>query len=94
MWIDRVKTDGCESCHQLGDKATREIPASLGAFDSSFDAWVRRIQSSQVGGTMMNVAVQTGVKRLMTEYGDWTDRIKAGEFHLRRRARRAKSATS
>src|SRR5579862_8215401 len=48
MWIERVKTDGCESCHQLGDKATREIPASLGAFDNSFDAWVRRIQSSQV----------------------------------------------
>jgi hypothetical protein len=80
MWIDRVKTDGCESCHQLGDKATREIPASLGAFDNSFDAWVRRIQSSQVGGTMMNAAVQTGAKRLLTEYGDWTDRIKAGEL--------------
>jgi hypothetical protein len=80
MWIERVKTDGCESCHQLGDKATREIPKELGVFDSSFDAWVRRIQSSQVGGTMMNAAVQTGVKRLMTEYADWTDRIKAGEL--------------
>ncbi len=80
MWIDRVKTDGCESCHQLGDKATREIPASLGAFDNSFDAWVRRIQSSQVGGTMMNAAVQTGAKRLLTEYGNWTDRIKSGEL--------------
>jgi len=80
MWIERVKTDGCESCHQLGDKATREIPKELGVFNSSFDAWVRRIQSSQVGGTMMNAAVQTGVKRLMTEYADWTDRIKAGEL--------------
>ncbi len=79
-WVERVKTDGCESCHQLGDKATREIPSNLGAFDSSFDAWNRRIQSSQVGGSMMNAAVQTGAKRLLTEYGNWTDRIKAGEL--------------
>jgi hypothetical protein len=79
-WVERVKTDGCESCHQLGDKATREIPQNLGAFDSSFDAWNRRIQSSQVGGSMMNAAVQTGAKRLLTEYGNWTDRIKAGEL--------------
>jgi hypothetical protein len=80
MWVERVKTDGCESCHQMGDKATREIPKELGAFDSSFDAWTRRIQSSQVGGGMMNTAVQTGVKRLLGEYADWTDRIKAGEL--------------
>ena len=80
MWIDRVKTDGCESCHQLGDKATREIPASLGAFDNSFDGWFRRIQSGQVGGTMMNTAVQTGAKQLLGNYADWTDRIKAGEL--------------
>jgi len=80
MWIDRVKTDGCESCHQLGDKATREIPASLGAFDSSFDAWTRRIQSSQVGYTMMGIASQVGIKELLGNYADWTDRIKAGEL--------------
>src|SRR6267378_1024028 len=28
-WIEVMKTDGCESCHQLGDKATREITPSL-----------------------------------------------------------------
>src|SRR5579859_1266110 len=47
-WIENVKTDGCESCHQLGDKATREIPSSLGAFDTTAAAWDRRIQSAQV----------------------------------------------
>src|SRR5713226_2138710 len=31
-WIELTKTDGCEGCHQLGDKSTREIPANLGAF--------------------------------------------------------------
>ena len=34
-WIENMKTDGCEACHQLGDKATREIEPTLGAFDTS-----------------------------------------------------------
>jgi len=41
-WLHLLKTDSCWSCHQLGDKATREIPASLGHFDSSAAAWARR----------------------------------------------------
>src|SRR6266404_1880637 len=53
QWVELVKTDGCESCHQLGDKATREIPSSLGAFDTSAAAWDRRIQSAQVGSNMV-----------------------------------------
>ena len=79
-WVEHVKTDGCESCHQLGDKATREFPKGLGAFDSSYAAWDRRIQSGQVGSAMNSSAVQIGKKRLLTEYADWTDRIKAGEL--------------
>src|SRR5579872_3882546 len=79
-WIEWVKTDGCESCHQLGDKATREFPKGLGAFDSSYAAWERRIQSSQVGSAMNTAANQVGKKRLLTEYADWTDRIKGGEL--------------
>src|SRR6266446_5792847 len=35
-WIRQVvNTDGCTGCHQLGGKATREIPTSLGRFDTS-----------------------------------------------------------
>jgi hypothetical protein len=34
MWLELVKTDSCWSCHQLGTKATREIPKALGNFDS------------------------------------------------------------
>src|ERR1700681_3381879 len=55
-WVELVKTDGCESCHQIGDKATREIPSSLGAFDTTEAAWDRRIQSAQVGSNMVTVA--------------------------------------
>ncbi len=79
-WIEMTKTDGCEGCHQLGDKSTREIPANLGAFDSSVAAWERRIQSGQVGSTMLGRATQMGRKRVLEMYADWTDRIKAGEL--------------
>src|ERR1700693_992667 len=75
-WIELTKTDGCEGCHQLGDKSTREIPSNLGAFDSSVAAWDRRIQSGQVGSTMSSRATQMGRKRALEMYADWTDRIK------------------
>src|SRR5580692_6170491 len=32
QWLDVVKTNGCYTCHQLGDKATRTIPSELGHF--------------------------------------------------------------
>jgi hypothetical protein len=79
-WVENVKTDGCESCHQLGDKSTRTIPSSLGAFDTSYAAWDRRIQSAQVGSMMSSVATRVGRKRMLSEYADWTDRIKNGEM--------------
>src|SRR5437667_4743715 len=47
-WIRQVvNTDGCTGCHQLGNEATRTIPKALGTFESSVDAWDRRIQSGQ-----------------------------------------------
>jgi len=47
QWLDIVKTDGCYTCHQLGNKATRAIPKELGQFNSSMEAWARRIVSGQ-----------------------------------------------
>ena len=46
-WLDIVKTDGCLSCQQLGDKATRTIPKELGKFESSAEAWAAAHQSGQ-----------------------------------------------
>src|SRR5581483_2853512 len=46
-WLDNLKTDGCYTCHQLGNKATRTLPAALGRFENSTAAWTRRIQSGQ-----------------------------------------------
>jgi hypothetical protein len=80
-WIRNVvNTDGCTGCHQLGNQATREIPHSLGAFDSSEAAWDRRIQSGQAGGGMSNRFSQVGRKRALSMYANWTDRIAAGEL--------------
>ncbi len=76
MWI---KNMGCIGCHQLGNLATRTIPAALGKFDSSEDAWARRLSSGQAGELM---ARQAGMLAgLPIKYlADWTDRIAAGEL--------------
>jgi len=79
QWIRMIKTDSCESCHQVGNKGTREIPSSLGVFDSSAAAWDRRVQSGQAGQGMSNGLNNLGRPRALAMFGDWTDRIKAGE---------------
>ncbi len=80
-WIRNiVSIDGCTGCHQMGNKATREIPTSLGTFASSKDAWDRRIQSGQAGGGMSNRFTQVGRPRALAMWADWTDRIAAGEL--------------
>src|SRR5712692_9113455 len=82
QWLNAVQLNGCGNCHQLGDKATREIPAALGTFTSSVDAWQRRLLSGPGGSTMarliaiMNTADGGHVRRL----AEWTHRTKAGEL--------------
>jgi hypothetical protein len=76
MWI---KNMGCVGCHQLGQLATRTLPASLGKFNSSHDAWVRRIQSGQAGGNMTSIAMGNLHGVPVKYLADWTDRIAAGE---------------
>ena len=48
-WLNNMKNNGCIGCHQLGQKATRTIPAEFGDAKSSDAAWMRRIQSGQAG---------------------------------------------
>src|ERR1700722_1491468 len=47
QFLDQVKTNGCYTCHQLGNKATRTISPTLGTFKNSVEAWERRNQSGQ-----------------------------------------------
>ena len=79
-WLKQVKNIGCIGCHQLGQAATRTIEPSLGKFENSEHAWVRRIQSGQSGEQMtMQLAGNFG-SAPYKYYGEWTDRIAKGEL--------------
>jgi hypothetical protein len=80
QWLDIVKTDGCYTCHQLGNKATRTIPKALGTFPSAIAAWERRIQSGQAMMQMVNAIGRLDTQRALALFADWTDRIAAGEL--------------
>ena len=95
-WIRNViNTDGCTGCHQMGNRATREIPEALGRFENFEGAWDRRIQSGQAGGGMSARFTQVGRPRALAMWADWTDRIaRASCPQRRRRGRRAANGTS
>lgn len=78
QWISQMKF--CFTCHQLGNKATREIPKELGTFDSSIAAWDHRMQIGQSGVPSSRNADVVGRARLLKMFADWTDRIAAGEL--------------
>jgi len=79
-WLDIVKTDGCFTCHQLGDEATRAIPKALGQFENSAAAWEHRIQVGQAGNSMIGSIGRLDTQRAFALFGDWSDRIAKGEL--------------
>ena len=79
QWIRYLKSGGCTACHQLGTKATREIPSQLGEFATTAAGWERRIQSGQAGGSMIGGLSRMGLEAGLDMFADWTDRIVAGE---------------
>ena len=78
-WLSSVKNTGCIGCHQLGQLSTRTIPAALGTFANSVDAWKRRVQSGQSGQQMLGQLNGLG-ELSFANYADWTDRIAKGEL--------------
>lgn len=74
-----IKSGTCLACHQLGSKGTREFQESMGEFDSSVEAWQRRLQSGQAGASMITTISQLGQDAVLKMLADWTDRIAAGE---------------
>ncbi|MDA1370402.1 MAG: carboxypeptidase-like regulatory domain-containing protein [Proteobacteria bacterium] len=80
QWIDMTK-QGCQLCHQLGNKLTRSIDhlSHLG-FESSIEAWNYRTAIGIRGPFMSAFAGRFGRERGMAMYADWTDRIAAGEI--------------
>ncbi len=80
QWLDVVKTNGCNTCHQMGNKATQTIPKNLGEFKNSTEAWQRRIVSGQAMTSMLNAIDRLDSKRALALFADWTDRIAAGQL--------------
>ena len=72
------------SCHALGTKGTRTLPKELGAFKSSAEAWGRRIASGQAMTQMTTVLGRLDSPRALALWGDWTDRVAAGELPFAR----------
>ncbi|HSF16411.1 MAG TPA: carboxypeptidase regulatory-like domain-containing protein [Vicinamibacteria bacterium] len=77
MWM---KNMGCVGCHQMGQLSTRALPEGIGEFESSEEAWLRRISSGQAGGQMARQAEQLLAGLPIKYLADWTDRIAAGEL--------------
>ncbi|MET0633397.1 MAG: carboxypeptidase-like regulatory domain-containing protein [Xanthobacteraceae bacterium] len=85
-WVNQIKTTGCMSCHALGTEGTRTISKDLGQFKNSAEAWERRIQSGQAMTQMINVMNRLGPHSLKL-WGEWTDRVAAGELPFDKPAR-------
>lgn len=77
-WLNTIKTNGCITCHQLGQEATRTIPKTLGPFESSAEAWMRRVQSGMSGESMVNTLAGKLGSAAFPYLGEWTDRIATG----------------
>ena len=56
IWRQRMNNVDCIGCHQLGQEATRTIPAAFGEFKSGEEAWMRRVASGQTGDWTDRVA--------------------------------------
>ena len=78
-WINAMKSNGCIGCHQLGQLSTRTIPAAFGKFESSEQAWIRRVQAGQSGQMMLNALNNLG-PLAVRNFAEWTDRIGKGEL--------------
>ena len=79
-WLNAMKNNGCIGCHQLGQLSTRTVPKSLGPFESSAEAWMRRVQSGQSGEQMVNLLAGELGGVPFKYFGEWTDRIAKGEL--------------
>ncbi len=79
-YLGSMKNNGCVGCHQLGQESTRTIPAELGHFDSSVDAWLRRLAAGQAGENMVGQVTARLQGIPLTYLADWTDRVAAGEL--------------
>jgi len=79
-WLNIIKTGACQSCHALGTPGTRTISTALGVFPNAAEAWQRRLRSGQASALMARDVTRLDTQRALQMFGDWTDRIAAGEL--------------
>ncbi|MDH3240676.1 MAG: carboxypeptidase regulatory-like domain-containing protein [Alphaproteobacteria bacterium] len=77
-WLNDMKNNGCVGCHQMGNEATRTIPAVFTKGKTSEEAWMRRIQSGQAGGAMVGSIAGKLNSVPIKYFAEWTDRIAKG----------------
>jgi len=78
-WLNVIKSGGCNACHAMGTPGTRTMPKDFAHMNSA-DAWARRIQSGQAMTQMARDITRLDTQRALQLFGDWTDRIAAGEL--------------
>jgi hypothetical protein len=87
-WVNQIKQTGCMSCHALGSPGTRTMPKMFSDVSKdSAEAWQRRLMVGQAQTQMMNVIGRFDTQRALKLFGDWTDRIAAGELPFDKPAR-------
>src|SRR5262245_53556456 len=73
-----LETRACFSCHQVGNRATRELTKGVGSFASTLEAWDHHVTMGPNGANMGSVFKRLGAQR--KAFADWTDRLAAGAF--------------
>jgi hypothetical protein len=76
-WLLTLHNRDCVGCHQLGQEATRTLPAAFAGM-SSVDAWERRVQSGQSAPFMVNPLAGRLGGAPFQYFADWTDSIAKG----------------
>ncbi len=93
-WLRSLKSGGCTACHQLGNKATREVPPSLGKFADMAHAWDRRCSPARRAGTWWAASPSSGASARCWCWVTGPIASHAANCRRRRRGRRASSGTS
>jgi hypothetical protein len=78
-WASTVRSCAESGCHQMGSKVTREVPASIGKFNSSKEAWERLLDLGQVNDEHFAMMGALRNDRGLAMFSNWTDRIAGGE---------------
>lgn len=79
QWIDTAK-NMCQSCHALGSRGVREVPRVFGAGHDAPTAWALRTVAGQAMEYMVTAMGSLGPPSAYSIFGNWTDRLAAGEL--------------